>query len=62
MVQLPDEEDGRFVGPLHQLPEGVDTARILVYYARPGAKVSAPITVAQIEAARAPHTSLALSP
>ena len=26
MVQLPGEEDGRFVGPLHQLPEGVDTA------------------------------------
>lgn len=62
MVQLPDEEDGRFVGPLHQLPEGVDTKRILVYYARPGVKVSAPITVAQIEAARAPHTSLLLNP
>lgn len=62
MVQLPNEEMARLVGPLHQLPEGVDPALILVYYARPGAKASAPITVAQIEAARAPHTSLALHP
>jgi hypothetical protein len=62
MVQLPNEEVGRLVGPLHQLPEGIDPAHILVYYARPGARASAPITVAQIEAARAPHTSLALHP
>jgi hypothetical protein len=57
MVQLPDEIDARFVGPLHRLPEGVDTSRTLVYYARPGAKVSAPVTVAQIEAGRLPHSS-----
>jgi len=57
MVQLPDEERARFVGPLHQLPEGVDTSRTLVYFTRPGAKISAPVTVAQIEAGRAPHTS-----
>lgn len=62
MVQLPDEENARFVGPMHQLPEGVDTSRTLVYFARPGAKVSAPVTVAQIEAGRAPHTSLARNP
>jgi hypothetical protein len=62
MVQLPDEERARFVGPLHQLPEGVDTSRTLVYFARPGAPVSAPVTVAQIEAGRAPHTSLTRNP
>ena len=59
MVQLPDEEDGRFVGPMHRLPEGVDTSRTLVYYARPGAKPSAPVTVAQIELGRLPHSSRA---
>lgn len=59
MVQLPDEKDARLVGPLHRLPEGVDTSRTLVYYARPGAKVSAPVTVAQIEAGRLPHSSQA---
>jgi hypothetical protein len=57
MVQLPDEDDARFVGPFHRLPEGVDTTRTLVYYARPGAKVSAPVTVAQIAAGRLPHSS-----
>jgi hypothetical protein len=57
MVQLPDEENARFVGPYHRLPAGVDTSRTLVYYARPGAKVSAPVTVAQIEAGRLPHSS-----
>jgi len=62
MVQLPDEERARFVGPLHQLPEGVDTSRTLVYFARPGAPVSAPVTVAQIEAGRAPHTSQPRNP
>ncbi len=60
MVQLPDEMNARFVGPWHKLPEGVDTTRTLVYYARPGVKVSAPVTVAQIEAGRLPHSSHAL--
>lgn len=60
MVQLPDEMNARFVGPWHRLPEGVDTTRTLVYYARPGSKVSAPVTVAQIEAGRLPHSSHAL--
>lgn len=62
MVQLPDETDARFVGPLHRLPEGIDTSRTLVYYARPGMKVSYPISVAQIEAGRAPHSSHARNP
>jgi hypothetical protein len=62
MVQLPDEENGRFVGPMHVLPEGVDTARTLVYYARPGFKASAPVTVAQIESGRMPHTSQVRNP
>jgi len=60
MVQLPDEPRGRPVGPQHRLPEGVDTARTLVYYTRPGVKASEPVTVAAIEAGRAAHTSLAL--
>jgi len=60
MVQLPDEPNGRPVGPQHQLPEGADTSRILVYYARPGVKVSAAVTVAQIAASRAAHSSLAI--
>ena len=62
MVQLPDEENARFVGPYHRLPAGVDTSRTLVYYARPGAKVSAPVTVAQIEAGRLPHSSQVRTP
>jgi hypothetical protein len=62
MVQLPDEANARFVGPVHRLPEGVDTSRTLVYYARPGAKASTPVSVAQIEAGRLPHTSQARNP
>jgi hypothetical protein len=62
MVQLPDEENARYVGPFHQLPEGVDTSRTLVYYSRPGTKISAPVSVAQIEAGRLPHTSQARNP
>lgn len=60
MVQLPDEPIGRLVGPQHRLPEGVDTSRTLVYYARAGVKFSAPVTVAQIEAGRMAHTSLSI--
>jgi hypothetical protein len=56
MVQLPAEL-GRPVGPRHRLPEGIDPADIRVYYCRPGAKVSASVTVAQIQAVRAHHTS-----
>jgi hypothetical protein len=62
MVKLPDEIAGRPVGSSYQLPEGADTSRTLVYYARPGVKVSAPVTVAAIEAGRRPHTSLAFNP
>jgi hypothetical protein len=57
MVQLPDESVGRLVGPQHRLPEGVDTAHTLVYYARAGSKTSAPVTVAEIEAGKAAHSS-----
>ena len=60
MVQLPGEQCGRRVGPIHRLPEGVDTTSTLVYYARPGVKVSAVVTVAQIEAGRVPHSSQAI--
>jgi len=59
MVQLPDELTGNPVGPLFKLPEGVDTSRTLVFYFRPGVKVSAPVTVAAIEAGRRPHSSIA---
>lgn len=62
MVQLPGETSGRPVGSACRLPEGVDTSRTLVYYARPGVKVSAPVTVAAIEAGRRPHTSVAFNP
>jgi hypothetical protein len=48
MVQLPNEQLGRQVGPEHRLPEGVDTKHTLVYYVRPGVKVSTPVTVAAI--------------
>jgi cholesterol transport system auxiliary component len=58
MVQLPDEANGRPIGPQHRLPDGVDTTRTLVYYARPGVKVSAAVTIARIEAGRGPHSSL----
>ncbi len=57
MIQLPGEEQGRLAGPSYQLPAGVDTSRTLVFYSRPGMKVSAPVTVAAIEAGRRPHTS-----
>lgn len=60
MVRLPDEKSGNTVGPLFKLPEGVDTGRTLVFYYRPGVKVSAPVTVAAIEAGRRPHSSIAL--
>lgn len=60
MVQLPDEKIGHPVGPQYRLPEGVDTARTLVFYSRPGVKISLPVTVAQIEAGRLAHSSLAL--
>jgi cholesterol transport system auxiliary component len=57
MVQLPGELRGQTVGPLHRLPEGVDTKNTLVYYIRPGVKVSIPLTVATIAAVRGPHAS-----
>ena len=60
MVQLPNESVGHLVGPQHRLPEGVDTTHTLVYYARAGMKVSMPVTVAQIEAGRMAHPSLAI--
>lgn len=59
VVQLPDESAGRMVGPQHRLPEGTDTTKTLVYYARAGVKVSHPVTVAQIEAGRLAHGSMA---
>jgi hypothetical protein len=60
MIQLPDDKIARLVGPLYRIPEGVDTSRTLVYYSRAGMKTSAPVTVAQIEAGRLGHTSLAI--
>ena len=60
MVQLPNETFGHIIGPSHRLPEGVDTSRTLVYYARPGVKVSTHVTVADIEAGRRPHSSFAV--
>jgi hypothetical protein len=61
MVQLPNEAFGHPIGPTHRLPEGVDTSRTLIYYSRPGVKVSAPVTVAAIEAGRRDHSSLAFN-
>ncbi|WP_439626331.1 hypothetical protein [Gemmata sp.] len=61
MVQLPNEAAGHLIGPSHRLPEGIDTGRTLVYYARPGVKASAAVTVASIEAGRRPHASLAFN-
>lgn len=58
MVQLPNEPHGHFIGSMHRLPEGVDKNHTLVFYSRPGVKVSASVTVAAIEAGRRPHTSL----
>ena len=52
------ERFGTPVGPLFKLPDGTDTSRTLVFYARPGVKVSDAVTVAAIEAGRRPHTSL----
>lgn len=61
MLRLPDEPHGRLIGPTHKLPEGTDTTRTLVFYVRPGVKASMPVTVANIEDGRRPHTSLALN-
>ncbi|MBA4067475.1 MAG: hypothetical protein C0501_27955 [Isosphaera sp.] len=61
MVRLPDDRSARPAGPRHRLPEGTDTRRTEVFLARPGVKVSAPVTVAAIEACRRPHTSLAVN-
>lgn len=59
MVQLPDEAKGRPVGPQHRLPDGIDTARTWVYYARPGARISVAVSIDQIAAGRGPHSSIA---
>ena len=48
MVRLPDESVGRFVSVQHRLREGVDIERTLVCYFRPGAKVSATVTVKEL--------------
>ncbi len=61
MVQLPEDRNARPVGAVHKLPEGIDPTKTLVFYVRAGAKVSATVTVAAIEAGRRPHTSLALN-
>lgn len=60
MVQLPGESAGRLIGTLHHLPVGIDTKHTLVFYARAGVKTSAPVTVAQIEAGRLGHSSVAI--
>ena len=60
MVRFPGERHGKAVGPRVRLPDGADTAQVLVYYARPGSRPSIPLTVAEIAAGRAAHTSLAL--
>jgi hypothetical protein len=62
IVKLPDQEFGQFVGSQHRLPEGADLKQTLVYYNRAGVKMSAPVTVAQIEAGRLSHISLASGP
>jgi hypothetical protein len=61
MVRLPEETVGRLVGSQHQLPEGTDITQTLVYYARAGMKVSSPVSVAQIQAGRTAHPSLAIT-
>ena len=61
MVRLPHDRQARPAGPRHHLPEGTDTRRTEVFLARPGVKVSAPVTVAAIEACRRPHNSLAVN-
>jgi hypothetical protein len=58
LVQLPGESTGRPVPPQHRLPD-VDMAEVFVYYARPGQKPSAPVTVKQIQESGNPHVSLA---
>jgi hypothetical protein len=60
MVRLPNEPAGRLVGPQHRLPEGIDKENTLVFYVRAGSKFSSPVTIAQIEAGRMAHTSLAI--
>ncbi len=58
LVQVPGERVGRPVGPQHRIPD-VDLAEVLVYYARPGLRPSAPVSVKQIQECGGAHVSFA---
>ena len=52
VVQLPGRPTGSNVGPVHRLPEGVDPEQTLVFYTRPGGKVSNAVSLRQFLDAR----------
>ena len=58
MVQMPGE-DGRPAVPQQRLPADTDLSQVMVYYARPGMKPSAPVSVQEIRACGQAHSSLA---
>ncbi len=58
MVQLPGGE-ARPAGPQQRVPIDADLAQVMVYYARPGMKPSAPVSVQQIRDCGHAHSSLA---
>lgn len=59
MVQMPGEGSGRPVTPKHRIPADAELAQVMVYYARPGVKPSAPVSVKQIRDSGNAHNSLA---
>ncbi|MBP3959407.1 hypothetical protein J8F10_29540 [Gemmata sp. G18] len=59
MVQMPGEGSGRPVTPQHRLPADTELSQVMVYYARPGVKPSAPVSVKQIRDSGNAHSSLA---
>ncbi|VTR91785.1 unnamed protein product [Gemmata massiliana] len=59
MVRMPGEMSGRAITPQHRLPADTELSQVMVYYARPGVKPSAPVSVKQIRDSGNAHSSLA---
>jgi hypothetical protein len=61
MVRLPGEDVGRPVGTKYRVPDA-DPAEVMVYYARPGLRPSAAVSVKQIQEWGGAHVSHAAPP
>ena len=59
MIKRSDLTSAYPIGPEYVLPEKLDPNETVVYYIRPGGQTSRSVTLAQIQAARPEHMSLA---